>query len=251
MTTPILLYYEGQSPCLDPMTQAAHRYSPDTPVTSVPERHSDLWDDFQKVFKNYSVNPPEMELLWFKRWFMVLEHAEKLSIDKFWCLDWDVLLFSDLTKEPDASTIPGQHVYYCSFRSYLYDWLRWVHHIYEEPPLIGAFMALWELNHPMFPTIGDMTLGRWYGLYAGLRDLTRVAEDRTVFDHNLSSSDGFEWDRGEKIITFENGHPFSHDHGLGAVRFKALHCWSPSHKATMQTILNQALASCSTSQTSP
>lgn len=250
MTIPILLYHEGTSACLSPMMEAAHRYSPNTPVTIVPEHHSDLWNDFQKVFKNFSSNPPEMELLWFKRWFMVLEHCHKMDIDKFWCLDWDVLLFTDLTLEPDESSVPGQHVGYFDQQNHLYDWLRWVHHIYEEPPLINAFRELWDMGCPLFETIGDMTLGRWYGRYSGLRDLCKVADDHTVFDHNLSSRDGFEMRDQQKVITFENGQPFGR-HFLGKVRFKALHCWSPQQKASMQTILNQALASCSTSPISP
>lgn len=74
---------------------------------------SDVAEEFRSKYFHMSVNPRQFELHCIERWFIISELARRLDLKRFFCMDTDILLYTDVTEAAsrfegcEATTMSG------------------------------------------------------------------------------------------------------------------------------------------------
>lgn len=109
---PIIFCHRGNSDYLQYSLLQARRTNPDAPillfgdesnncypfVTHLKAESSRAAQDFAANYVHLSVNPPDYELYCFLRWFMILGHCARHKIRRFFYVDSDVMLYTDVNR---------------------------------------------------------------------------------------------------------------------------------------------------------
>lgn len=242
--TPIVLCVDG-NPWFDGLkhfVKSAREYSPETPIFIVPiSSYSTRSREFAKVFRNHSPNPHGFELSCFQRWFALSEFCSTHKIDSVWSFDWDVLLFTDLTKE----TVDGKITanigcgFYCSDMTLIDGFCDYMMDQYGNggiKPLVDLYSA------GKIQSVCDYELYSAYFRDKQWVDIG-VIKDRAVFDNNLAMPfQGFKVENGCKVLKCEHGFPYGEQDDGSWVRLKTFHCWG-EHKTKMEEYLKRCLDS--------
>ena len=192
---------------------------------------TDRYKNFTENYVHMSSNPYVFELNCFRRFFVSYEFAVRNDIREFMMLDSDLLAFANFSEVDfhgcDAAlSMPYDQSHYvwtasphCSYWTVeaLDDFLDYLIYAYGEG--IGLLEEKWKYNHEkhMPGGICDMTL-----LYLWAQSSTKFHVfntsqvcNKTVFDHFLSLSEGYQqgdFQRNRycemKKIKFEQGIPY-------------------------------------------
>lgn len=122
-TFPILVTHFGASPYLDVCLQKAKETNPHSRVVllgdaanagirpvrdglaehcDVRDLHSEDIDELESIYQCYSSFDKRIELIWVKRWFYLRNFCRREGLTRCLCLDSDVLVFCDVTREAEA-----------------------------------------------------------------------------------------------------------------------------------------------------
>lgn len=165
------------------------------------------------------------------RWCVLLEAATKLGMSwPIWCLDWDVLVFSDLNQ----ATKPFLGFDYCvsqyrtsSSAPYLINRPEPLVEFCQQLRLIIATGTQETLHHLQDMAAWGMFAGTETGKGFKAGNLNQIINDST-FDHNVHC-DGTDFvaDGQVKKIEWRNGHPyfFAASAPTQPVLAHTVHCW--------------------------
>ena len=103
---PIFIHHEGKAHYLQEVIWQTEKYNEqvilfgdksNSNMTSnwvdVTHFHSNLWDEFMEYFENMSFYPYDYSVQIFKRFFIFYDYLETNNLEKFVCLDSDVLVY--------------------------------------------------------------------------------------------------------------------------------------------------------------
>ncbi len=164
---------------------------------------------FLNCYEHMSSNPHSFEELCFLRWFYLLEHMRRESIDNVLHVDSDVLLYSSINEiqriHNDSSgcalIIPDQHhesytwcvsghMSYWNI-SYLERFCDFVINTYEDPHYHAKYKEKWAWHSDTGTSGGICDMTTLYLFWReNMSSITNYAAEKrgTVFDSNVSSS---------------------------------------------------------------
>ena len=215
-----------------------------------------LCEQSQKLIKNYvnySSNNAQFELICILRWFLFRNLAKKLNLNNLFCIDSDMLLYTDLV-EPlrnfdsyryalssgtSAAVICINDVTvldnYCNLVDGFYSPERFGEYYVVGERLTKKFdhirsdmLCVYNnrLKNGLLGGICDMT---FWGAYKNMDEPTMTGEISAVvsgstFDHNINSADCYEMKDGIKNIEWIDNVPYSKNIVLDRmVKFNLLH----------------------------
>jgi len=214
---------------------------------------------FAEVYTHLNFNPEWMELLCFKRWFVIHDFMEKHDIDVCFHCDSDVLVFVDVNEEYHRfkqfeMTLSGRVSGHTGFftRNGLKKFCDFMFNVYSERGyLYELFCTIYELRqkHQVQGGVCDMTL---LGEYANqnaptIGEVSVVMEGSGLsplpfFDHHLRCEEGdFEMVNGKKNIFFLDGLPWCRQVAGPRVPFATIHFQGALMKPLMKEFSNKAL----------
>ena len=184
-----------------------------------------ITDEFKKVYKHLSANDYNYELFCFERWFILRDFIKKMKIENpFIYLDSDVMTYCNYTKQFEndkninmtiCSKIGPEYSYFKTIHI-LSDYCNFLIDSYSNP--LGLFELEKEYNEYQQSKeyigggICDMRLLKKYTdtIKNYVLDINYISQNNEYFDHNITNSDGFIFDkfRGIKIIKFIKGIPY-------------------------------------------
>jgi len=173
------------------------------------QKYNELSRKFRPIYKHFSSNPFELELICIMRWMYIYQYMKEENIEKAFICDSDVLLYSNINDDIQKH-FPGD-MYLCTSGSKnvtggqsfftldkLHSFVEFCFSFYEtQIPKI-------EMWHPSYKDDGgicDMTLLYYFAHnvseFVGLRlpelpyfenDLTKVMDDTHTFDLHIGVS---------------------------------------------------------------
>lgn len=190
--------------------------------------------EFKKIYKHYSVNPYNSELICFLRWFVIKDFMAYHKIDYIFSCDSDVLLYANITEE--AKKIPLSDACYVllydqdktiksatsgvSFWSFkgLNNFCNMVMKIYSTSEGQEYLARTWEeMKHGIKGNISDMF---FFKLFANRHSVSNITDirDNSTFELCLHLDEGrykMVPTRNEKVTLFlETTSNFFRSHGL-------------------------------------
>lgn len=192
--------------------------------------------EFKNVYKHHSNNDYSYELFCFQRWFILKEFMKVNHLKKCFCMDSDVMLYTDITKDQNKfvkfdftlSYGISPHCIYINSLKALEKLCKFSLNIYIDDLLFKIKTR--ELTYQDWlaqksPSLCDMTifaeLNKRQEITIG--EISKIIDD-TKYDHNINMAEGFEMVDGRKNIYFVNDEPFCQNLTLGkTIQFKALH----------------------------
>lgn len=219
---------------------------------------------FLQNFANYSTNDANFEKICILRWFLIRNMCKRENIERFFCLDSDVMVYCDLDSELkkfDSNRYALTHwtsagIACINDISVLDDYCNFVIGFYDDS-LSEQHFVLREDKKKTFEHFRDDILYAHFnrsnnGLPGGVCDMTFWGElrkidaptmigeisgvfDGTTFDHNIHSKDFFDYKNGMKNIVWKDGLPYCKNLFLNEmVRFNILHFQGYHSKRLME-----------------
>ncbi|MFL5729200.1 MAG: hypothetical protein ACJ75J_06910 [Cytophagaceae bacterium] len=252
---PIIFVHNGNSNYLKYSLHQAKIMNPEAEIILLGDEKNNKYDfvshflirdfymsasEFEIAYLHLSTNNYQIELFCFQRWFVIREFLESIKKEQFCYLDSDVLIFTDLLS--CFQNIKGVDITVCN-------------KIGPQYTFISSKNVLDRFCHFIFSMFTDEKLKAHYiqffnerkskGLEGGVSDMLAVADfigasslsvldlgdirSGTVFDDNISFSQGFEMGERGKKIYWENGAPYGKHLETGEIiRFNALHFQGPA-----------------------
>lgn len=186
---------------------------------------------FSSVYVHHHPCKPWFTLRSINRWFVFYDYCLANGIKTFFSLDSDVLIFGDLDKTEKVwgeTPISVQYVSSCTMStlgccfirdiSIIADFGAWLMQLYQTKKVVERLggdvcdMGLWTLF------LRDRPEWRWNDLYQ--------PREGTVFDCNLTLTDGWKAENGSKAFVWKNHKPYAVYKGQ-EVQLNSMHCWGP------------------------
>jgi hypothetical protein len=213
MSIPLIIVHSGDSIYLKYTLKQARYYNPDTPIYLIGDQannkydfitHIDIEDyaasaeEFLKHYIHMSFTPLKFEQYCFARWFIAKDFVEKNKINRFLCLDSDVLLFCktcevnehfshyDFTTRGKA----GAGFNYFSSIEALKKYCDFIYSYYTKPDLFHILELNWEGYQKMnYGGVCDML---FFDLYyteneKKIGDVGKI-ENNSIFEYCLSDT---------------------------------------------------------------
>lgn len=201
-------------------------------------RYNHTAQQFDKIYQHLSSNLYDYELFCFRRWFILNEMVKQHGFKKLLYLDSDVMLFEDVVPFLDKYlpfdfTIANRsspHICYFPDTKVLDEFCHFLlNEMYTSPFFVEKINSKhqYHVQNNVPGGVCDMTAFEYFTEFKGYKalELTEI-RNGAVFDNNINSADGFEWDAKNKIkrIAFEHKKPFGFKaESGGRIAFKALH----------------------------
>ena len=111
---PIIFIHQSNSDHLKYSLAQAQRSNPSSTIFLLGDSSNDAYEfvehrsmfdyfseaaQFKKIYKHYSTNGSDFELICFQRWFILREFLKTYGIQQCLYLDSDIMLYADVTKE--------------------------------------------------------------------------------------------------------------------------------------------------------
>jgi hypothetical protein len=250
MSLPIIFFHQGNSDFLKYSLRQAKFYNPDSDIYLLGNESNNKFpfikhhlitdynydaNQFAKIYKHFSTNSYQFELLCFQRWFVIREFIEKNKIDKFLYLDSDILLYCNATevfrlydnyKFTICETRSPHCSYFTSART-LDELCRFINSLYEDESLLCRSEKEFNdrLSRGLQGGVCDMSAFYEFSKVnpGKVADLVSI-NDNSVFDDNFNLSQGYEIEYGRKKIYWRDGLPYGKHLADGRlIRFNALH----------------------------
>lgn len=221
-------------------------------ITAIPyQKYTSLAKKFELLYKHFSTNSYQLELICIVRWMYIYEYMKEKNIQKAFICDSDVLLYANISDI--VETYLNEDMYLCSSGSKnitggqsiftlkkLEDFVSFVFHFYQtQIPNIQK----WKSSYRENGGICDMTLLYYFAHnesnFVGLRlpnypyfknDLTAIFNDEFTFDLHIGVSGNhpypsdFEMVEKRKNIVIEDKKAYCYNKRLNKqIRFVLLH----------------------------
>ena len=224
MTLPIIIFHLGNVEYVHLCLKQALKYNSDVIIiTDVPDvykytgascinysKYIHRIFEFKKLYKHFSTNSYQLELICIIRWFIVYDYMKEMKIKRAFICDSDVLIYENLT-EIDFKYLKDYDFMLCSSHSKdvtggqsiwnlnkLEDFVKFCFNFYESQ-LYN--IEKWHKTYKNPGGICDMTLLYYFihnqDIFQGLQfshfptinnDLTKVFDNEITFDLHLLSS---------------------------------------------------------------
>jgi hypothetical protein len=268
MNLPIIIFHLGDREYVHLCLKHAKKYNDNVIlITDIPEvykytgatcinyhKYSDRITQFQKMYKHFSTNSYQLELICIIRWFVVYDYMKEFKIKRAFICDSDVLIYEDLT-EIDLQYLNSYDFMLSSSHS---KDLNGCHSIWNFEKLQEFVIFCFKFYKHQLPNIEkwyetyispggicDMTLLYYFthkeNVFQGLQlpgfptfenDLTKIFDNKLTFDQHLATygnhlyPDDYQMDEitKNKKITFIDNKPFCFNKRLNKdIRFVVLH----------------------------
>ncbi|HPO49321.1 MAG TPA: hypothetical protein PLO89_03260 [Spirochaetota bacterium] len=193
-------------------------------------------ENFKKIYKHFSTNDYNYELLCFQRWFILKDFIKKNNIDgSFFYFDSDLMVYSDLQKDYDllkkykfsvCKTYGPQNTFFLNY-SVLEEFCDFIEFMYKDSNFDREMNRIYkEMRDQDLPGgISDMyALWRFYEKnQENAVDLGEIIDDG-VFDNKINEDYGFETACGIKKLQWIKKEPYCFYPPLGRkIKLKAVH----------------------------
>lgn len=244
MNIPIIIVHTGDSIYLKYTLKQARYYNPDTDIFLIGNEENNkysyvthvpmlqYWNRAEKFLQQYvhlSYTPLKFEQYCFARWFVALDFVEKNNINRFLCLDSDVLLFCK-TEEVDnkfsrydftTRNKAGAGFNYFSSSNALQNFCDFVYSYYTKSELFHILELNWEGYQKMnYGGVCDML---FFDLYhkqhkEKIGDVS-LTDNNTIFEYCL-----LDIEKNNQKLEYKNGIPYIlKKENESLIRLKALH----------------------------
>lgn len=241
MSLPIIIFHLGDKEYVHLCLKQAKKYNDNVIlITNIPEvykytgatcinyhKYSDRITQFQKMYKHFSTNSYQLELICIIRWFVVYDYMKEFKIKRAFICDSDVLIYENLT-EIDAKYLNKYEYMLCSSHSkdvtggqsiWNFDKLQeFVIFCFKFYKLQMDNIKKWHSTYKSPGGICDMTLLYYFAhneeIFQGLQlphypiinnDLTQVFDNEITFDLHLATLGSHLYpDEYEEDITSKN-----------------------------------------------
>lgn len=200
---------------------------------------------FSSVFETHQKYDRWCILRAINRWLVFYDYCLEKGIREFFTLDSDVLIFCDLDRMNQLwseAPISVQYVPSCTLStlgcSYIRDirviaeFRTWLMKLYQDKKALERFggddcdMGLWT------DFLRTNLQWKWNDLYQ--------PREGTVFDCNLTLTDGWKAENGSKAFVWKNHKPYAVYKGQ-EVQLNSMHCWGP-WKTRMEELWRRSIS---------
>lgn len=266
-TLPIIIFHLGDREYVHLCLKQAKKYNNDVILlTDVPDvykhtgatcvdfqKYANRINEFQKIYKHFSTNSYQLELICIIRWFVIYDYMKEFNIPRAFICDSDVLIYDNIANI-DEKYLKSYDFMLCSSHSKdvtggqsiwsfsnLQNFVIFCFKFYKEQlPNIEK----WHKSYRAPGGICDMTLLYYYAhnqsIFQGLQlptfptidnDLTQIFDDELTFDLHLATHgnhlypEDYETDNiNNKKIKYINNQPYCFNKRLNKdIRFILLH----------------------------
>ncbi len=249
MSLPIVFIHTGFAEHLWIATRQARLTNPDLPIVLLGDRknrkikwvtqhydvadHFDSAKEFEKVYKHRSTNGIKFELFCFQRWFVLLQWMKEQGIERCWCHDSDVMIYSDMSELADQYSdvdlvicAKSGHSLLVQNRQGLEDFCNYVLRMYTDETLDAKLNAFFEQRQSEggLGGISDMLAFEYFAHEFPERVASsHQSYERGIVDPGMHVTGDFVGDV-RKSIHWKNALPYGRlKDGNEAVRFHSLH----------------------------
>lgn len=244
MNIPIIIVHTGDSIYLKYTLKQAKHYNPSCPIYLIGDENNNKYpfithvnirnylssaNAFSKHYVHMSFTSQKFEEFCFLRWFIAKDFVEKNKIERFICLDSDVLLFCK-TEEVDnkfrnynftTRNNSGAGFNYFSSYSSLKYFCDFIFVYYTKPELFHILQLNWEGYQKMkYGGVCDMLFFEFYFKenYTKIGDVSKI-ENNEVYEYCLLDIQ----QKGEQLI-YKKGRPYIYKGETNSwICIKALH----------------------------
>ena len=234
---PIIFIHQSNSEHLKYSLAQAHRSNPSSAIFLLGDSSNDVYEfvehrsmfdyfseaaQFKKIYKHYSTNGSDFELICFQRWFILREFLRTYGIRQCLYLDSDIMLYADVTKDQKKfeqfdftlcwNTIGC--VFFLNRMQGLDEFCQFLIDIYTQKDKYHydkmlAHYAVRRKNR-LAGGVCDMTAFQLYSEvnFGQVGEASHII-DGSVYDPNINRPNpGFEMENGIKKIIWKNGQPY-------------------------------------------
>ena len=211
----------------------------------------------EQHFTNLNSVPPELELVWIKRWIILRNFLTKTIKPPVLYLDNDVLLFTPTSEWPDQvasaeyslSENTSPHTNFINNAASVEAFSNYILSVYIDRGVeFNKFKSIYKsMQAKKSPGgVGDMMLWTHFSRQelfpSAIKDISQVFNKTESFDHNIHTTNtAWEKEGKYKKITFREGVPYclNLEHNK-SIKFHTLH-FQGGAKSKMVDILNDKL----------
>lgn len=216
-------------------------------------KYSNMMKRFEKIYKHFSTNSYQLELICIVRWMCIYEYMKEQTIKKAFICDSDVLLYDNISNIINDNLFDDLFICTSSSRNitggqsiFTLDKLeKFVSHCFQFYNTQIPNIQKWKETYTEPGGICDMTLLYYFchneTTFVGLRlpnypyyenDLTKIINNEYTFDLHMAAlgnhlyPEDYEQDikTKNKNIKFKNNIPYCYNHRLQKdIRFVLLH----------------------------
>jgi hypothetical protein len=197
--------------------------------------YNDSAEKFKTVYKHFSTNGYEFELVCIQRWYILNEFLKKNKIERCLYIDSDVLVYCDVTSAQKGlakfgMTVSGisAHTNFVNSPALLDEFCNFVTALYTdskaEQNLQDEFNSFVKVHGG--GGISDMTMFTKFREHrpGSIGDISIPQKDNSVFDITLDTLQDYESENGFKKVSWKAGYPVVVSKGLNtSITFNTLH----------------------------
>jgi hypothetical protein len=250
---PIIFIHQSNSEHLKYSLAQAQRSNPSSTIFLLGDSSNDVYEfvehhsmldyfseaaQFKKIYKHFSTNSPDFELICFQRWFILREFLATHNIQRCLYLDSDVMLYADVTEDSKKFeqfdfTLCWNTIGCVFFLNRLEGLDQLCHFLmdiynkkdrYHFDKMVSHYAV--RRKNQLAGGVCDMTA---FQLYSEA-NFGRVGEashviNGSVYDPNINMPHpGFEMENGIKKIVWKDGYPWGRYVRTGeTIKFNSLH----------------------------
>jgi hypothetical protein len=191
-------------------------------------------DQFKNIYKHFSTNGYEFELICIQRWYILNDFLKKKNIERCLYIDSDVLVYCDIDTaqkklQQFGMTVSGisAHTNFINSSVLLDEFCQFVTDLYssERSNDLAIEYDSFLKKHDA-GGISDMTMFTKFRSYRpeSIGDLAVPQKDNSVFDITLDTIQDYEFQNGVKRVVWRSGMPTIYNKHLNSsVTFNTLH----------------------------